>query len=104
MHLGSDLIRLVDPVTEALREIEQGADEVLSPDEEVPVPTVRPGGRASMDQTTSRTPTATVQHSVRARALQHRSGVSKAELFVGLLALFVFGVSLFGLYWLLGRQ
>jgi pSer/pThr/pTyr-binding forkhead associated (FHA) protein len=104
MQIGSDLVRLVDPVAEALCELSQGADEVLSPDEEVPIPSRRPADVAGTDQVKSRTLTASNKHSARRRSEQARSGVSRADLFVGLLALLVLGASLFGLFWLLGSH
>ncbi len=104
MQIGSDLIRLVDPVAEALSELSQGADEVLPPDEEVPIPSRLPQDFAGTDQVKSRTPPATIQHSVRQRSEKNRSGVSKADLFVGIFALLVLSASLFGLFWLLGSH
>lgn len=102
MQIGSDLIRLVDPVAEALCELSQGADEVLSSDEEVPIPRRLPQDVAGTDQIPNRTPTATIQHSARRSSEKNRSSVSRADLFVGTFALLVLGASLFGLFWLLG--
>jgi pSer/pThr/pTyr-binding forkhead associated (FHA) protein len=102
MQIGTDQILLVDPVAEALLELEQAADEVIPPDEEVPIPS-----RASQETSDLRQiPPATAQNLVprpeRRQRAPDRSGIGKADIFVGLVALFVLGASLIGLYWLLG--
>lgn len=101
MQIGSDILGLVDPVAEALNELEQGADEVLDSDEEVPMPAERASHNAQ-DQATGHTPTATMHRRSQRRSEPSHPGMSRGDLFVALLALLVLGASLFGLYWLLG--
>lgn len=101
MVIGDQRILLVDPVGAALLELEQGADEVLSPDEEVPIP-----GEETPINARVQAPTTPSARAPRRNQTKPAGGgserTSKLELFVGLLSLIVVGVSLFGLYWLLG--
>ena len=102
LQIGSDVFGLIDPVADALSEIEQAADEVLAADEEVPLPTQRAKSVIGMDQATSRTPTATIHRSGRPKTAAQSSGLNRPDLFVGLLAIVVLAASLCGLFWLLG--
>lgn len=103
LRIGDHRILLVDPVGAALLELEQGADEVLAPDEEVPVP-----GEETPINVRAEAPTTASARSARRGQTTAPSGhgnhgsSTKLEFFVGVLSIIVVGVSLFGLYWLLG--
>jgi pSer/pThr/pTyr-binding forkhead associated (FHA) protein len=103
LEIGEDHFLLMDPVGEALAELERAADEVMAADEEIPIPSTKrvnsqsppPGGNVPR----------TVPPSSRAAQRPTPSSqraVTRADLFVGLLALGVLATSAFGLYWLLG--
>jgi pSer/pThr/pTyr-binding forkhead associated (FHA) protein len=102
MQIGGDKILLVDPVTEALLELGRAADEVMSPDEEVPIPKQRNKEAVNSDQTPSLLPAPSVRRPTKRAPRSDGSGISKADIFVGLVALAVLGCSLVGLFWLLG--
>jgi hypothetical protein len=103
LEIGEDHLLLMDPVGEALAELERAADEVMAADEEIPIPSTK--------RLKSQTPPAfgDVSRPVpqAARSTQRpppssQRAVTHADLFVGLLALGVLATSAFGLYWLLG--
>lgn len=102
MQIGRDEIRLVDPVTEALLELESGADEVISPDEEVPIPRQQQGEVEGGSQTTQTAVATDPPVPVRRPKSLDLPGLLTGDILVGLLALAVLAASLFGLYWLLG--
>ena len=99
--IGTDCLTLDDPVRRALDDIDGGADEHL-PDEGFPLPDDH--GRSRAEVTVEKSvPVAKLGTSRRSRRRPARStGISWADLMVGALALVMFGVSVFGLYWLLG--
>jgi pSer/pThr/pTyr-binding forkhead associated (FHA) protein len=111
LEIGADQILLMDPVGEALAELERAADEVMPADEEVPIPSTRSVKipAVSPPPATSNRPPAPA---TRASTPDHRSSqrppkdppgaVTRADIFVALLALSVLALSAFGLYWLLG--
>jgi pSer/pThr/pTyr-binding forkhead associated (FHA) protein len=98
LQIGRDLIVLNDPVPEALAEIEAAADEVMSPDEEVRVPRTEEPTHTLQRREEERPERPPVPRSKRA------SGISGGDWVVALIAIVVIGVSLFGLYWVLGRH
>ena len=105
LEIGDDHVLLMDPVGDALAELERAADEVMAADEEIPIPSTRrvpvPQGPAPSQGSTRSEPPAATRASQRPPPASAR-GVTRADMFVGLLALGVLATSAFGLYWLLG--
>jgi pSer/pThr/pTyr-binding forkhead associated (FHA) protein len=101
MRIGSNRVLLVDPVASALEELENGADDVLAPDEEVPVPAEESGGDTSAAPSDA-APRRTTQKA-RTESPSHDVGsLTEFDLLIAVLALLLLGASLFGLIWLLG--
>jgi pSer/pThr/pTyr-binding forkhead associated (FHA) protein len=103
LEIGDDHVLLMDPVGDALAELERAADEVMAADEEIPIPSTRrvpvpPGPAPSQGSTRSEPPATRASQ----RPPTSARSVTRADLFVGLLALGVLATSAFGLYWLLG--
>jgi pSer/pThr/pTyr-binding forkhead associated (FHA) protein len=106
LEIGTDHILLMDPVGEALEELERAADEVMAADEEIPVPTtqqLRVPEEPAPRQTTEQPNVPSARAPQRPLASESRI-VNRADLFVGLLAVGVLITSAFGLYWLLGGR
>lgn len=104
LAIGEDQFHLIDPVGEALGELERAADEVMPANEEVPIPSTRNAKIPSMPapaRPSERAPASNPRASQRPAPVSSRA-VTKADLFVGLLAIGVLATSAFGLYWLLG--
>jgi len=109
LSLGQSELVYEDPVRAALHELEQGEDERMRPDDEVAPPT----GMASETPPSTAAPPLTpsaggsgapiVEVPKGAVARRERGNSRVFELLVGLIALAVLGVSLFGL-WLLFRS
>ncbi|HEY5957548.1 MAG TPA: FHA domain-containing protein [Polyangiaceae bacterium] len=97
LQIGADVIVLDDPLATALVEVESQADEVMSGDEDVPMPSSTTEGVPN-----EQSPSAPQRERVARRS--DPSGISSGDWFVALIALAVIGISLFGLYWLLGRK
>lgn len=101
LRIGSDRVLLVDPVASALEELERGADDILPPDEEVPVPTEENDGAAPASAPGA--PARRTPPQARTESPARNVGsVTRFDLMVAMLALLLLGVSLFGLIWLLG--
>jgi len=103
MRVGDDRILLVDPVAAALAELEQAADEVLAAEEEVPIP------NQENPDPDERVPRPSVERGASTAlpsggATRDSERITQLDVFVGILAVVVLGVSLFGLFWLLGGQ
>lgn len=112
--IGGDEIELLDPVSEALRDLERAADEIMPSDEEVPLPSTRsvkvlavtperplssPPNKGNSSPPTR--PAGPARGSPRPTPTD---GVTKADMMVGFLAVLVFALSALGLYWLLGSH
>ena len=104
LELGEDHMLLMDPVGEALAELERAADEVMPANEEVPIPSTRSANVPTVPppKLNSERPAAPPPRSTQRPPPSSNRGVTSADLFVGLLAIGVLAASAFGLYWLLG--
>lgn len=101
LRIGSDRILLVDPVASALEELERGADDVLPPDEEVPVP-AQENSDDALASAPDAAPRRTTQKARTESPPRDVGSVTHFDLLIAALALLVLGASLFGLVWLLG--
>jgi pSer/pThr/pTyr-binding forkhead associated (FHA) protein len=103
LEIGSTRLSLKDPLLDALRELEAGADEPMRGDESIDpprgieapelghAPELGPSAGAPLAEVPKRTsPTG-----------RERRGLGAADLLVGVLALVVLGLSLVGLAWVL---
>jgi pSer/pThr/pTyr-binding forkhead associated (FHA) protein len=101
--IGKHRIRLEDPVSDALRELDRAADEPMRADESVdppgvesvvaPVPEAAAPGPAAPVASVPRAPGQTPRRST-------RQGWSTTDLAVALMAVLVLGLSVLGLVWL----
>jgi pSer/pThr/pTyr-binding forkhead associated (FHA) protein len=103
MQVGSDQILLVDPVAQALDELERAADEVMPPDEEVPLED--PPSEQSLPPEPAADARAPKTREIAARKpVSAHSGITRMDVFVTVVALTVLGASLSMLFWLLGNH
>jgi len=109
LSLGQSELVYEDPVRAALQELEQGEDERMRPDDEVAPPTGMASEKPSSTAAPSLAPSsggsgAPIVEVPKGSAAPRERGNSRVfELLVGLMALAVLGLSLFGL-WLLFRS
>jgi pSer/pThr/pTyr-binding forkhead associated (FHA) protein len=104
VYLGQNRLTYEDPVLEALSELERSADETMREDDSIEPPRVEPDADA---EALSARPVAADRASPIARAQKRpksaqRSGWSTTDWLVALLAVIVLGLSILGLFWLLG--
>ena len=101
--IGKHRIRLEDPVSEALRELERAADEPMRVDESVDPPGVESarGSATEAAAPAAAAPVASVPRAAgRTPRQSTRQGWSTTDLAVALMAVVVLGLSVLGLVWL----
>jgi pSer/pThr/pTyr-binding forkhead associated (FHA) protein len=105
LQIGKEEIALVDPVAEALIELERAADEVIAEDEEIQIPV---SSDATVATAQIRDPKqiqrGPVARQTRRPPVSDHPGLHKADVLVAFVAISVLGASLFGLYWLLSGR